>query len=388
MTKLFNVDGPDFLKVRISISMLKCTFNCEYCVAASGQSQTKGTDCSQGMERPDWAENGLEIAQNAVKWVTSLPYKVGVRYDVHGEPFLNEDVIEAVSWLTHQKNVAFVEVQTNGSMFKMKMPEVAKKADLSRLNLFCTFHHSQVSPEQFMENVLAAHKLGINIVVNVLVFNDSIVPVKKVLESCRKHGIRTSADIRFPGFTVPLTGVGKRARHFLTNDPFDVLLASEEEGLEAFRVIAESGPLGREIRYLAAMLVGLYGMQGRQCSAGHDYIFVDRWGDVYRCFGYSDMNKNKMGSVMDSGFVPRLRREVYAPCQYRETCHQKEEYGNLKILREHRDLRQPSLNCYCGADLNVEPEQLISARMALIDLARHSLKHDRKGLFFEESAKQ
>lgn len=387
MTKMFNINGSDFLKVRVSVSMLKCTYNCEYCVAASGQSQTKGIDASQGMERPIWGENGLEISKKAIKWVTSLPYRVGVRYDTHGEAFLNDDVIEAVTWLTQQKNVAFVEVQTNGSMFKKKIPEMAKKADFSRLNFYCTFHHSQVSPEKFMENVLFVRDLGINIIVNVLVFNDNVPPILKVLELCRKHKIRTSADIRYPGFTVPLTKDGKRARHFLSDDPFEILLALGAGCSDAFHVIADSGPLGREIRFLAAMLVGLYGMPGRMCSSGHDYVFVDKWGDVYRCFGYSDINKNKMGSVFDSGFVPKLRKEVYAPCQYKETCHQKEEYGNLKILRDHRDLRQTTLNCYCQGDINIDPEHIYSTRMALIELARHSMKHNRPGLFITETEK-
>jgi sulfatase maturation enzyme AslB (radical SAM superfamily) len=387
MTTLFQVNGPDFLKVRISISMLKCTYNCEYCVAASGQSQTKGIDCSQGMERPVWGENGLELSQKAIKWVTSLPYQVGVRYDVHGEPLLNDDVVHAVSWLTHQENVAFVEVQTNASMFRKKIHELADLSDLNRLSLFCTFHHSQVSPEKFMENIILARNIGVQVIVNVLVFSDNLLPVGKVLELCRKQNIRTSADIRYPGFTVPPTGDGKRARHFLSNDPFQILLDSISDGYDAFKIIADSGPLGKDIRFLAAMLVGLYGLPGRQCSAGHDYVFVDRWGDVYRCFNYADMNKNKLGSVLDTGFIPKLRKEAYAKCHYRETCHQKEEYGNLKILREHRYLRQASLNCFCGAELNVDSQQLYAARMAMIEFARHSLKHDRKGLFFTDLSK-
>jgi sulfatase maturation enzyme AslB (radical SAM superfamily) len=384
MTKLFQINGPDFLKVRISISMLKCTYSCEYCVAASGQSQTRKINSSRGMKRPVWGENGLDLANTAVKWVTSLPYQVGVRYDVHGEPFLNDDVIQAVSWLTHQSNVAFVELQTNASMFKQKIPEFLDAFNPAKLNLFCTFHHSQVSPEKFMESILFARNLGMHIIVNVLVSHDNVSPVEKVLDLCRKHTIRTSADIRYPGFTVPLTGDGKRARHFLNSDPFQVLLSSGADGSDALRIIADSGPLGKDVRYLAAMLVGIYGLPGRQCSAGHDYIFVDRWGDVYRCFCYADLNKNKMGSVLDSGFVPKLRKEAYAQCHYRETCHQKEEYGNLKILREYRDLRQASLNCFCGEELNVEPQQLYAARMTLIELARYSLKYDRKGLFFAD----
>jgi sulfatase maturation enzyme AslB (radical SAM superfamily) len=381
MTKPFRINGPDFLKVRISISMLKCTYSCEYCVAASGQSQTKAIDCSRGMERPVWGDNGLELSKIATKWVAALPYQVGVRYDVHGEPFLNDDVIQEVSWLTKQNNVTFVEVQTNASLLKKKIPELSAISDRTKLNLFCTFHHSQVSPETFLENVLSARNMGIHVIVNVLVSTDNILPVTEVLELCRKHGIRTAADIRYPGFTVPLTGDGKRVRHFLNSDPLSALLSSKSDNDDAFKIIADSGPLGKEVRFLSALLVGLYGQPGRQCSAGHDYIFVDKWGDVYRCFSYADLNKGKMGSILDSGFIPKLRNKIYAPCHYRETCHQKEEYGNLQILREHRDLRQTSLNCFCGADLNVEPQQLYDARMAMIELARHSMKHDRKGLF-------
>ena len=382
MKNKFERGGPDFLKVRISISMLKCTYNCEYCVAAAGQSQINKTTYINGMERPTWGENGLELSKKALHWVTSLPYQVGVRYDVHGEPFLNDDVIQAISWLTHQQNVSFVEVQTNASMLRVKLTEHKYIFNLTKLKLFCTFHHSQVSPETFIDNILFIRSLGVHVIVNVLVFNDNLLQIANVLELCREHDLQTSADIRYSGFTVPLTGDGKRARHFLKQDPFQVFLEAEDFGSDVFRVIADSGPLGKDIRFLAAMLVGIYGLPGRLCSAGHDYIFVDKWGDVYRCFCYADVNKSKMGSVLDLSFVPKLRKKPYAQCHYRETCHQKEEYGNLKILREHRNLRQMSLNNFCGADLNVEPQKLYDARMTLIELARHTLKHDRKGLFF------
>ena len=304
-----------------------------------------------------------------------------MRYDVHGEPFLNDDVIGDIAWLTHQENVAFVEVQTNASMFKKKIAELCATADISRLTLFCTFHHSQISPEMFLENVSCAQEHGIRVIVNVLVFHDNVAPIERVLELCRGKSIPTSADIRYSGFTVAPAGDGARARHFLKKDPFQCLLEAGASGVEAFRVVADSGPLGESPRFFAAMLTGIYGLPGRLCSAGHDYIFVDRWGDVYRCFCYADIDKNKLGSVRDAAFVPRPRKNVYAPCRYRETCHQKEEYGNLKILREYRDLGQPSLNCFCRAAVKPDSQQLYAARMTLLDLARHPLKHDRKGLF-------
>lgn len=377
----FPLHGPDFLKVRISVSMLQCTYNCEYCVAASGQSQIKGTDCSQGMQRPVWGENGYALAQKAVAWVASLPYRVGVRYDVHGEPFLNDAVLQHLAWLTHQENVAFVEAQTNASLFHTKIAGLAQDAVARKLTLFCTFHHSQVSPRQFLASVLAARDAGFHVIVNTLVFDDNVALTQEVLSLCRAQRIPTSADIRYPGFTVPPTGDGKRARHFIARDPLRMLAAAGAKGDAVFRVVADSGPLGKEPRFLAALLVGLYGQPGRRCSAGHDYLFVDKWGDVYRCFCYADIDKGRLGSVLDDGFIPKLRKSVYAPCRYGETCHQKEEYGNLELLREHRDLGQPSLNCLCGMDLDVAPHQLFASRMAMLALARHTLRPDRKGLF-------
>lgn len=387
MPNLFEIDGERFLKVRISVRMLKCNFSCSYCVAAAGQTQVSGVDYSKGAKRNTWGiEEGREIVSKAIRWVTGLPYRVGVRYDVHGEPFLNPETTEDIIWLTQQKNVAFVEVQTNASLFKKRLAHVAESIDVAKLKLFCTFHHAEISLDEFLENVIHATELGFEVVVNTLLATENVAIIREALARCAKRGIETSADFKFPGFEVPVTeeigdsiDVDKRARHFLSKDPIEVLLNSGEEGLEVFRTVADSGPLGKEIRFLAALLGGLYGGTGRLCSAGHDYIIVDNWGDVYPCTSYADTKTHKLGSILEPGFVPELREEVYAPCEYAETCHQKEEYGNLKLLREHRDLNAMSLNCLAGTGKEVDAEQLYQDRMALVDLARLSMNTDAVG---------
>ena len=320
------------------------------------------------------------MAQKAIEWVSTLPYRVGVRYNVHGEPFLNNDVTQDIAWLTQQENVAFVEIQTNASLFKRRLPKIIDDIDINKLKLFCTFHHSEIPLEDFLENVVFASYLGIEVIVNTLLCEESVSIVRKLLKQCSEYKIRTSADLKFPGFDLPVTeevsdtvDVDKRARHFLSIDPIEPLLEAREQGLEVFRTVADSGPLGKEIRFLAALLVGLYGKPGRQCSAGHDYIIVDNWGDVYPCTNYADTKTNKLGSILEPGFIPQLREETYAPCQYKETCHQKEEYGNLKILREHRDLQEASLNCFCSSDKTIDLDQLFADRMAMIELARQPL---------------
>ena len=381
MDNPFKIGGEKFLKVRISVRMLKCNFSCSYCVAAAGQSQVSGTDYSQGAKRNMWGtEDGRKNTRKAVEWVATLPYRVGVRYDVHGEPFLNPDVIEDLIWLTKQPNVAFVEVQTNGSLFKKRLSKIADEIDVSKLKLFCTFHHAEIGLDEYLSNVTFASELGFDVTVNTLLAPDNVAIIRDILSRCKKLGIETSADLKFPGFEVPPTqtmsaavDVDKRARHFLKLDPIDELLKAGDEGLEVFRAVADSGPLGKETRFLAALLVGLYGGTGRECSAGHDYIIVDNWGDVYPCTSYADIEMNKLGSILDPGFVPILREETYAACGYRETCHQKEEYGNLKILREHRPLEKMTLNCFCSSDNERDSDQVFHDRMTLIELARQNL---------------
>lgn len=387
MANPFPLDGETFLKIRISVRMLKCNFSCSYCVAAAGQSQVSGIDYSRGTRRNMWGtEEGRGMARRAIEWAASLPYRIGVRYDVHGEPFLNADVIEDLIWLTAQPNVAFVEVQTNASLFKKRLPELAGPIEPSRLKLFCTFHHTEIALDDFLANVTLAAELGFDVVVNTLLSTDNVAIIREALARCAELAIPTSADLKFPGFDVPATeamsdavDVDKRARHFLSQDPIEALLAAGEPGLEVFRTMADSGPLGREIRFLAALLVGLYGGKGRLCSAGHDYLIVDNWGDVFPCTSYADTRTGRLGSVLDPGFVPALREAVYAPCQYAETCHQKEEYGNLRLLREHRDLQTMSLNCVCGEGKAVDPRTLFDSRLALLETARHNPQTGRVG---------
>ena len=362
--------------------MLKCNFSCNYCVAAAGQTQVSGTDYSKGGKRNVWGiENGRQNVRTAIEWAASLPYRVGVRYDVHGEPLLNADVIEDITWLSQQENVDFVEIQTNGSLFKRRLPKLAEKIDVKKLKLFCTFHHKEISIDDYMENVIFAQEAGFDATVNTLLSEENVSIIKEALERCKAKGIPTSGDLLFPGFDVPVTekvseeiDVDKRARHFLSHDPFKHLEEAGPRGREVFDVVADSGPLGKEIRFLAALLVGLYGKPGRSCSAGHDYIIVDNWGDVYPCTSYADVQMGKLGSVLTPGFVPKLREETYAPCQYKETCHQKEEYGNLRILREHRDLTHQTLNNFSGGDKEVDVDQLVQGRLAMIEMARENFE--------------
>ncbi|EDY39198.1 hypothetical protein CPCC7001_2078 [Cyanobium sp. PCC 7001] len=378
---MFPPDGDHFLKIRVSVRMLKCNFSCQYCVAAAGQSQVSGVDYSTGAKRNVWGTDvGREMARKSITWAASLPFKVGLRYDVHGEPFLNADVIEDLVWLTQQSNIHFVEVQTNASLLRKQLPSLVHRLVPEKLKLFCTFHHTEISLDDFLENVLFASGLGFGVVVNTLLSADNVDLIHDALDRCSQAAIPTSADLKFPGFDVPATqemsarvDVDKRARHFLSCDPIDAVLEGDA-GPAILRTVADSGPLGRELRFLAALLVGLYGGTGRLCSAGHDYLIVDNWGDVYPCTSYADIQKGRLGSVLDPGFVPPLRQETYAPCQYAETCHQKEEYGNLQILREHRDLLITSLNCLCAGQGDMDAQSLFNSRMALIEMARHNLQ--------------
>lgn len=372
------------VKVRIFASMSRCTFNCGYCVAAAGESMLSGKDLTVGLKRPRWStENGRELAKLACSWVSRLPYRMGVRYDVNGEPFIDKDVMIDISWLTHQENVEYVEVLTNTSMFKKSLPSMKLQANFEKLTLFCTFHHTEISPELFVDNVLFAHRLGCRVIVNVLVSEDNTEEINQVLALCKQHKLPTSADILFPAFTNTINDDnGKTVRNFLKIDPFTNLMSVPQRIDDAFSIVANSGPLGEDLRFLAAMLVGLYGIpEDRKCSSGYDYIFIDRFGDIYSCFCYADIKYNKLGTIFEPAEKFALRNDEYAVCRYKETCHQKEEYGNIDIYREHHSLEYPSLNHYNIPTKACNYEQLKVSRMTILSLARRTLNHQREGIF-------
>jgi MoaA/NifB/PqqE/SkfB family radical SAM enzyme len=293
-----------------------CNFDCAYCVT-----QPQRRDAGKRM----WlADDGAERFRQIVQWMAGLPWRLKVRLQTLGEPFVSTEFIKGAAWLTRQRSIEVVELVTNGSFRAEQFRRFAAEAEVSRLSLWITYHPTEISAEQLVEAAALAQSLGAFVVVHSLLFPDNREVVARMRALCEERGIRTDVT----------------AGHNY-NGAF---------GSADYVVVAADDPLLRDnYRHetvMNAMLAAHRNTRGLDCSAGHDYLFVKANGDIFPCLPYGRAGLPlRLGSALQAGFVPPLRRETYAPCQNDGRCSCKEDYLHLKVV--HSTLRtRKSLGYY------------------------------------------
>lgn len=291
-----------------------CNFDCAYC--ASGSPETGGGRSRTEMwKTPD----GPDRLHRILGWIAKLPYAVGLRLQTIGEPFVSDEFLAAASHMTQEPNIRFVELVTNGSLLTGRLGKMRDEhnADVAKLALWITFHHTQTTIARLLENALAAKQQGAFVVVNALLFPDQLELVRELHAQCEAHGLPTNVDLgqdfndAYGGHElIPLAAdVGRyRSQSLITN-----------ARMASLSVVAAASP------------------KGLNCSAGHDYIFIDPAGAVFPCFAYRRyVCDSQLGSSLDPDFIPRLRAERYRPCAVDKGCTCKEDFLHLQAAQQSR----------------------------------------------------
>lgn len=297
-----------------------CNFHCTYCVSTGEWAKDARTDWYQ-LEDPVNFRRTLDriAAENS---------PVGVRLATLGEPFASRQFLDGAAWLSTQSNTRFVELVTNGSLLKSRLRTFGHTADLSRISLWITHHHTEITLDRFMDNVIAARDAGCFVVVNTLLFPDNFAEVEALRARVLAEGIRFNVDLGYH----PEADTGT----YNTGDDVVPLVATAEWHREAVR-------LGVDQDLLAANLVGLNEVTGQPCSAGHRYFFIGIDGDVYGCSRYYDLGRDRLGNVLDEGFRFPRREQPWAGCTAPYGCSNKEDFLNLRLVEHRRSDDVPSL---------------------------------------------
>ena len=177
----------DLVRIWYVSSQRLCNFHCEY----ASRPRTMPRDSVNWLKDNDQAD-----FEKAVRWIGTRPFPVGVRLATLGEPFTSWDFLKQTAWLTAQPGVRFVELLTNGSLLKNPMPKLADLADLSKLSLWITHHHTEISIERVIENAALAQRYGCFVVVNALLFPDNLDQAQR---AARRGGGRRAAVQRRSG---------------------------------------------------------------------------------------------------------------------------------------------------------------------------------------------
>ncbi len=285
-----------------------CNMRCDYCVSTGDYAKSNTANWKNDNDRDDFS--------TTVRWIANQPFPVGVRLASLGEPFASPEFLEQAAWLTRRPNVQFVELLTNGSLLKSRLPRMAAEADFGKLSLWITHHHTQISIDRFIGNAAFAHReYGCFVVVNGLLFPDNTDSIRDLRAAAESAGLRFNLD---PGYD-PGTAAG---RHDGLPDMAPIL--ATPNGIE------QAIRLGANPRILDVNLLALEDVNGRPCAAGHDYLFIGIDGEVYPCSRYYLLRHGRLGNTLDPDFRLNLRELRWAPCVARSGCCNKEDFLNLQ----------------------------------------------------------
>jgi MoaA/NifB/PqqE/SkfB family radical SAM enzyme len=298
-----------------------CNFHCSYCVSTGDWAKDNRVDWRSEDDRSGFART--------VRWIGTRPFQVGVRLATLGEPFTSREFLTQAAWLTQQDGVRFVELVTNGSLLKSRLPKLAGQVDLSKLSLWVTHHHTQISIQRLIDNALfAQERYGCFVVVNGLLFANTVDQVAKLRVAAGRAGLRFNVDLGYE--TDVEAGTYTWADQVV---PISHMPGWRDQALR----------LGADPTMLTANMIGLDDVRGRPCAAGHDYLFIGIDGEVYPCSRYYELEHGRLGNVLDPDFELRLRPGRWAGCHAICGCSNKEDFLNLDVVDADRRAAVPSL---------------------------------------------
>lgn len=316
---------PDPVKIWYVAGQRLCNLRCPYCVSTGSWSKSNRYDWKNTADRDTFTA--------VVEWIASRPRPVELRLGSLGEPFASPFFLQKAGRLTRQPGVRYVELLSNGSLLKRRLPTLEPVANLGKLSLWLTWHQGQLSMEKFVEGaVFAQETYGCFVVVNALLFDGhDTTGIQHLRAAAQAAGLRFNVDLGYDP-TAPSTSLDQ------AGDPARAVPAMRSA--DVARVVAACGG---DRALTEAALTGLSSPLGRPCRAGHDYLFIDVHGQVYRCSRYAALERAPLGSVLDPGFELPLRPERWAPCGAAGGCCNKEDFLNLRAAAPLRSRDVPSL---------------------------------------------
>jgi len=299
----------DLVRIWYVSAQRLCNFRCSYCVSINdyAKSNTK-----------DWLEQEDQVRfKKIVNWIAERPFRVGVRLATLGEPFTSSVFLSQAAWLTTRPNVAFVELLTNGSLLKQRLDRLDREGDVSKLSLWVTHHHTEISVSRFIENAkFAQEKYGCFVVVNGLLFPDNDESILELKTAAEDNGLRFNLDLGYDPWTPH--GANTQLGAMVP------ILRRKDDG------ITRAVRLGANPEILDLSLRAMRDLNNQSCRAGHKYFYIGIRGDVYRCSRYQVLDKNRIGNVLDDGFEFNPNGQRWSPCEAGFGCVNKEDFLNLR----------------------------------------------------------
>ncbi len=288
-----------------------CNFDCKYC--ASGEADAGGRT-----KKSEWQyERAAKDYSRILDWISEQTYSIGIRLQTIGEPFVSPTFLQGTARLSNSPNIEFVELVSNASLLTSKLVILLKDyaAVKDKIKLWLTYHHTEISVEAFMKQVIFAKNKGVELIVNGLLFPDNLEILKQLVNRCREEGVQFNIDLG-----QNLNGAFDSPQFFPVMNP-----VLSDETIELLGL--------KESDYIIPVIADM-SPKGFSCSAGFDYAYITPQGDIHTCKTLSTLGSaDKIGSALDSDFKLDFRRKEYLPCKALSGCVCKEDYLHLGIAK-------------------------------------------------------
>ncbi len=236
-----------------------CNYTCAYCVFAKQPFRKK--EITNDQKR-------LEDFCDRLK---SMPFEqpISLMFTPYGEALIHSYYMETFAMLSKQPNIAKISCQTNFSFSTKKFMDVliTNGADVSKINLWCTFHPSMTSLEDFVAKVYEL-KNKINLCVGI-VGDPNQIEIMKELRATLPSDIYLWINA--------MDGLGRvytklEVEQFSKIDPFFYL---EKEHRKA---------------------------DIQKCDGGNESVFITANGDVFPC----NRSKYKIGNFYKTTEIKQI----------------------------------------------------------------------------------
>jgi len=268
-----------YLGIRFPIEYHICNLKCPYCIASWTEKKNKFD---------------IEKFRLAMSKIKQLPYRVCLRLGIGGEIFTSQSILGEVGKICNEdSNIFGVNFSSNlVADWDKTIKPFLSSVNTQKLGMGCTLHDSVIEDiDLFFNKVKKIHESGVLLYVGYVAVPQAIDRIAEYKRRCEEIGvplILNSLQGSLKGF--------ENADHekIYPRDYTD----SERQTLGLFWDTPHSYKL----------LIEASSPQGMQCSAGKNFIFIDRKGRVYPC----NKIKKSIGSIY-KGTIKFQKNDTICP---------------------------------------------------------------------------
>ena len=263
-----------------------CNYRCPYCYIGWAPDDRKAWDTR-------------DIFPKIVHRLAGLKHRIKLNCENMGEWFTNQELIGGTTFLTRRENLIWVSITTNASLLP-RMFAYLDEVDVNKVSFTCTYHATEVSLDDYMEQVRALKARGANVVTATVCFPGNVEHCQELKRRSEELGVHFRMNLedrmwREAG-DVPAETVARL---------YDLL--EDHRKWDAQRH-------GR--------LLGLNHTRGDLCTAGRNYLWINSTGDMFICSSASamatvmkDNDEVSFGNIfeLESDYLPTRDEDIVCP---------------------------------------------------------------------------